>query len=119
MEELTHEQLVVLKEKAKAKKEEQYLLDSKTRLDNIATKKIQTAFIGALDVFESIFGNLWGHNQKHLTEKQLEMRDEWEKARNKILTNGNNQIRALNTELEMYTVRWNRYITKIPFIGDK
>lgn len=120
MEELTQEQLFAMKSNARAAKDEKYCQDSKIRLEKIITTKLKTSFIGALDAFEQAFGDMWGCNQEEsLTPTQLANKDAWEIVRNKILTNGNNQIRAVHTELELYTVKWNRYYVNLPMIGAK
>lgn len=88
-----------------------YNESSQKRLLRILEKKLQTSFIGALSQFEQFFGHLWGHrrDESELTPEQLEMRDKWNQARTFILNNGNNQIRAIQSELSQYTVSWNRF----------
>lgn len=107
----------------------EYQEASKTRLKNIATKKIKTSFIGALAQFEESFGFLFG--AKDPTPEQAKVkealarlgfdeaywRNQWELARNNTLNQGNNQIRALEKEFETYTVSWNRYHVNIPVVG--
>jgi hypothetical protein len=98
-------------EKNKQLREEKYLAESKKRLQRILEKKLKTAFIGAIAAFEEYFGKLWGHdkNDDDLTEREIQFQKLWELARTKILNNGNNQLRALETELDHHTVKWNRY----------
>lgn len=69
---------------------------------NILTKRFQTTMIGALSEFEENFGYLWGidEDDNELTERQQEFRDKWEYTRNKILNNGNNQLRKCVADLE-------------------
>lgn len=69
---------------------------------NILTKRFQTTMIGALSEFEDNFGYLWGidNNDSSLTERQQQFRDKWEYTRNKILNNGNNQLRKCIVDLE-------------------
>jgi len=77
-------------------KSDEYKEQSKDRLNRIIDQKIQTAFIGALAEIE-----------KRFPELQSDKR--WADARNAILTNGNAQKRAINSELQQYDVVWNRY----------
>ena len=69
---------------------------SKKRLNTIIKKKIMTSLIGSLSRFEKYF-RVDGESK------------EWQDCRNEILTNGNNQIRALEKELEEYDIVWNRH----------
>ena len=91
--------------------EQRYQEQSAKRLGTIIETKLKTSFIGALSQFEQEFGYLWGHGkgQDELTDEELKMRIKWEKVRNNVLNNGNNQIRAIQNELTQYTVKWNRY----------
>lgn len=84
---------------------------SKKRLVSILEKKVQTSFIGALSQFENLFSHLWGYNkdERDLTDEQFDMREMWEEVRTNILNNGNNQIRAIQNEINQYTIKWNRY----------
>lgn len=61
----------------------------------LLTKRFQTTMIGALFEFEKAFGYLWGYNKDfdNLTEQELKFNDIWEDVRNKILNNGNSQLR--------------------------
>lgn len=102
---------------AKMNKEDQaaikrkYYVESRDRLQTIVTKKIQTAMIGALDMFEIEFGHLWDHGKKfnELSDEKKRIRKKWQRARSDILTKGNDQIRAIEKELKEYTVRWDRH----------
>lgn len=88
---------------------------SKKRLGGIINKNFNTSIIGALDVFEKFFGELWGHNSDKLTDEQKEWLDTWEEARQELLDKGHSQRRATLDELEHYSVGWNRYqLTFIP-----
>lgn len=87
----------------------QYHKISRDRIKRIQKKKVQTTMIGALAAFEEAFGYVWGQGQKDKTDEQKRMSAIWEKTREKILDNGNSQIRALHKELDMYEVSWNRY----------
>jgi hypothetical protein len=90
---------------------QRYQEDSTRRLCKIIKTKCTTIFIGDLSQIEQNLGFLWGYgkNESELTEEELQMRAIWEKIRNAILNNGNNQIRALENELNQYSVNWNRY----------
>jgi hypothetical protein len=69
---------------------------------NILTKRFQTTMIGALFEFEQHFGYLWGHNKDEddLTQQELRFLDMWDSVRNKILNNGNSQLRKTIADLE-------------------
>ena len=96
--------------KAKAKEQEQVKRDeSKRKLEQNITTKMRTVMIGSLSVFEEIFGVLWGHEGHSLTDEQQEWFDLWQSAREKILDNGNSQIRAAQQELKQYEVNWTKY----------
>lgn len=74
-------------------------------------KKFQTTMIGALAKFEDAFGTLWGHNkdENELTDKELDMRDLWERTRMLILNNGNHQMRSAISELNKFIRSKYRY----------
>jgi len=116
---LSHRQLASLYEKAKQINEEKYLEASKQRLNNIVSKKMQTCFIGALAAFEEIFGFLWGHNKDfdNLNIEEKEMRKLWEIVRMRILNNGNQQLRSIQSEIVNHTIKWNRY--NLPLLPKK
>lgn len=88
-----------------------YNESSQKRLFKIVEKKLQTSFIGALSQFEEAFGSLWGRDKddSELTNSEREARKLWNQVRTNILNNGNNQIRAVQNELNQYTVTWNAY----------
>lgn len=69
---------------------------------NILIKRFQTTMIGALHEFEKSFGYLWGHhklNDNDLTENELKFLDLWDETRNRVLNNGNNQMRKAISDL--------------------
>jgi hypothetical protein len=117
-----------LNKKRREELHKKFLEDSKEKLGNISERKVRTSFIGALAQFEAFFGFLWGQvSPEDLTDEQLEildlvqqkgfdvyLKDLWNKAREKVLTNGNNQIRGLKDEFQQYTIEWNRYKTILP-----
>lgn len=96
---------------AKEFSEEKKSIDSKNRLRRIMEKKFKTSFIGAISKFETVFGRLWGHGKDYgqLTENEKKFRLLWEQVRGEILNNGNNQIRAMQQEIELYDIIFNGY----------
>lgn len=108
---LNTEQLKNLANKAKLSKEQQYLEASRQRLDKIISTKIRTTFIGALSSFEEAFGALWGagKDEDELSVEELAYRNLWIEVRTKVLNNGNNQLRAAQTEIANNVIKWNRY----------
>lgn len=88
-----------------------YKENSSKQLLKILEKKLQTSFIGALSQFEEAFGYLWGikKDEIDLTPQERKMRDLWNQVRTNILNNGNNQIRAISTELQQYSITFNGY----------
>ena len=84
---------------------------SNERLSTTIGTKIKTSFIGAISRFEKYFGHLWGHGKKEkdLTSEERLFRDLWNKCRIDVLTNGNNQARAMTAEVKQYDVLWNRH----------
>lgn len=119
---------IELKNKYKDHIKEKYLEDSKKRLHTIVERKLRTGFIGALSQFESFFGFIWDKTKRdNLNKEQMAVllfvednnledvfKQWWDKAREKVLTNGNNQIRALNDEFNHYTINWDRYVMVLP-----
>lgn len=68
----------------------------------ILTKRFQTTMIGALFEFEKTFGYLWGNHKtedEELTDKEENFLDLWEETRNRVLNNGNNQLRKSLAEI--------------------
>lgn len=113
--ELDFKSLKALKKKMKEDSQQQYLEESKKRLAKIVETKLKTSFIGALSHFEEEFGFLWGHGQEEdLTEEQEFMREIWERTRTAVLNNGNNQIRALKSEVANHSIEWQRYRMELP-----
>jgi hypothetical protein len=84
---------------------------SNKRLGRILKKKLTTSFIGAIANIEKFFGHVWGHGKpaSECTQEQLDMREMWDKLRTSILNNGNNQLRAVESELEQYDIVWNMH----------
>jgi hypothetical protein len=107
--------LAALKKRISVENKEKYAANSKQRLKRICSTKMRTSFIGALSQFEGFFGLLWGHGQDDpLTPEQEEMRKLWEQCRTEVLNNGNNQLRSLESEIDLHYVRWERYQMTLP-----
>ena len=86
---------------------------SKQKLLDTVTKRIQTAFIGAISACEDHFGYLWGIDEENPTAKQDEFLKLWNKLRAIILDNGNNQIRAIQRDLNNYSVNYTKRFNKV------
>ena len=102
---------------AKKANNDKYQNHSRDNLKRHITKKMQTTMIGALSVLEDIFGELWGQGKSELTEDQAKMNELWQIARTEILNNGNEQLRAAMTEIDQYTVKFNKM--KYEFLVNK
>lgn len=78
---------------------------SKARLKRIALTKIQTTMIGALSAIE-----------EHLSEFIEDGRGRalYEKCRQQILDNGNQQKRNIDKEFDLYDIELIRYEYKMP-----
>jgi hypothetical protein len=96
-----------------AKKRNTQKGDQDQLIKNI-TKKIQTVMIGSLASIEDNLGHLWGHGtpDEYLSETELEIREKWFDARERILDLGNDKKKAAEYEIGQYTVSWNRYHTE-------
>lgn len=96
---------------------ERFIEQSRQMLLQILEKKFRTTFIGAISAIEeSPFGRLWGHGLRpeERTENQRRWFDVWQQLRTKILNQGNNQLRAVQNELELYRVEWLRHQSTLP-----
>jgi len=94
--------------------QQRYQESSRDRLLKLVQKKMRTSFIGALAKMEEFIGEkLWGHgkSRQECTEDELYWRDIWDECRTEILNNGNNQLRAVESEIAQYTMCWNRFQT--------
>lgn len=108
--------VAALKRAELPEKEKKYNASSKARLIKILEKKLKTSFIGALSQFEEFFGRaLWGHGKddEDRTQDEKEFYEMWQQCRTNILNNGNNQIRAIENELQQYEVSWQRYQNRL------
>jgi len=91
--------------------EETFKQNSKRRLMKIVEKKCQTIMIGAIaQIEESLGSELWGDKDQSVDGKYWF--EKFQALRNKILNNGNTQIRAIMDELSNHTVTWERYQTQ-------
>ena len=83
--------------------------------EDILKKRLQTTMIGALSEFEKSFGYLWGldkDDEEPLTPKEERFLDIWEETRNKVLNNGNNQLRKAIAEINKVSGNNVRYSYK-------
>lgn len=104
--------IIQLKRESEARQKAKYRTDSKERLKKIASKKIQTTMIGALDSIEKHLGFLWDDDESGL-------REAYEIVRQEILDRGNDQIRNLSAEIDQYDVEWLRYNLKLKITPKK
>lgn len=95
------------------KEKEYYKDESRKRLLKIASTKIRTTMIGALDSIEKKLESLWLSDGKP-TNDQLILKKLYDEIRQEILDRGNTQIRNLENEFEQYDVEWKRYKLQLP-----
>lgn len=114
------QKFIDLANKARQAKTERFAEDSKKRFDKILSTKVNTVMIGAIAAFEESFGFLWGKGkeQEDFTKEELEFYELWQNVRNKVLNNGNNQLRALKNELANNNVTWKRYQINLPMLEE-
>lgn len=95
---------------------------SRARLLKIISTKLRTSFVGALAVFEQEIGKeLWGHGKpaSECTSEQLLWRAVWEnRVRAAVLSGGNNQIRATESELQLYEMMWTGYRNRLTVVAE-
>ena len=89
---------------------------SKDRLRKICFTKLKTSFIGAISAVEDELGYLWGSGkeQHELTENEKKFDKLWQRLRSRILYNGNNQIRNLESEFDKYSINMYNYSYQMP-----
>lgn len=104
-----------MRHKVREQGEEKYKEQSKERLEKIITTKIRTTMIGALASIEEHLGFLWQPKDGKMSSEAIEFQSLYEKVRQEILDNGNNQIRNIKSEMENYSVEWLRYRLTLPF----
>lgn len=110
MDRLQHRQLQEAVKQRKQQAEDKHEEISLQKFLNVLRRKMTTTIIGSISALEEEFGDLWAENadsSNKETQKNLEKR--FKRARQKILDNGNNQLRAIENELKQYTIVWNGY----------
>lgn len=78
-------------------------------IEQLLTKRFQTTMIGALFEFEKYFGHLWGQNKyedEPLTQSEEKYRQIWDDVRNRILNNGNSQLRKCLSDMKPNQVQY-------------
>jgi len=55
---------------------------------DLVQAKCKTIFIGAISIFETHFGSIWGHNVDKKTESQEYLYNIWQKCRKDLLSHG-------------------------------
>jgi len=106
------EQLIAIRRQQKIDLETKIAYDSRERLKRTTAKKFKTSFIFPISEFETAFGlELWGHGlpEDQITPMQKANRERWQQVRTNILNNGNNQSRALESEIDLHDVRFVGY----------
>ena len=93
------------------KEEEQYSKyteGSKKSLAQLAGKRFQTVFVGAIAQIEECFGELWGEaenlDESEMTPQQLEWYNKFLDVRDAIFDNGNDQRQKFKRDLDNYEV---------------
>lgn len=131
----SYEALTKIMDDLKAKQaqnKKDFVQASKERFTKIVNTKVKTTFIGALSEFEKGFGFLWGLKPENgYTDDQLAIKEAllvigmdeayfkqiWDVARNGVLNNGNNQMKALQKEADLYEMTWLRHRLTLPVIN--
>ncbi len=96
--------------KAASADNSEHLRRSHENLESVLSKKITTAFIGAVAACEKFLGEeLWGAGlpASECDQDHVYWRKIWRDLREQILNNGNVQLRAAMSELSKYTVKYN------------
>jgi hypothetical protein len=91
---------------------EKHLLLSKEKLKKVANTKMRTTFIGSLSAIEKFFSELWEYDYQdgeEVSKRKRVWKEKWEQCRAEILNNGNNQLRAVDAEIDQYSVSWDGY----------
>lgn len=85
------------------------------RFKTIVAKKLRTSFIHALAEMEQTFGYIWGHglDETELNAEQAQARRQWDQMRTRILDCGNLQIRGLQAEVDLHTVKFVGCVTRL------
>jgi hypothetical protein len=92
---------------------------SSARLLKIIETKVRTAFVAPLAQIEEHFGVLWGKKRRpeEMTPQERQWWERYQAAREKILTNGNNQIRAMQAEVCLYEIEYKGYRNTLTVLG--
>jgi hypothetical protein len=97
------------------RKSDEYKQESKKKLQDSVSKKMQTIMIGALSSIEARLGSLWGQGEcRKLTKEEIELRALYDEIRKDILDKGNKQKRDFELEINQYTIEWNRFKLTLP-----
>lgn len=91
-----------------------YKEGSKERLKKFTSQKITTTMIGALDLIEKHFGFLF--QSKNMSKEHVAMLAVYKELRKELLDLGNGQKRALESEMDNYSITWEKYHLSIPII---
>lgn len=91
--------------------------ESKEVLYNNLEKYLKSVMIGSLAAIEEEIGHWWSHNESvELTPEQEKIKDDYGKARKKILDNGNKYLRQIKNELDNYSIILESYKVTLPII---
>lgn len=92
-----------------------YAEESRARLARAVDTKIQTAFVGALALFEKHLGEVWGHGipDAHRTPEQRRLKVAWDACRTAVLDHGNRQRRSARSEVTEYEIVWLRHRARL------
>ena len=64
---------------------------------------MRTTFIGSLSAIEKFFSELWEYDYQdgeEVSKRKRVWKEKWEQCRAEILNNGNNQLRAVDAEID-------------------
>lgn len=107
----THKEYRQAVDEARKLNYERQEVHARSNLKRHIVTKLKTTMIGSLDKFEQTFGYLWGHgkDESDLTPDEKHFRQMWFDTRTEVLNNGNNQIRAAESEIDQYSVKFNKF----------
>jgi hypothetical protein len=88
--------------------------NSKNKLKSNVGTRIKTTMIGSISNIEKVFGYLWCHECESRTPEEEEFYRLFTELRNKILDDGNFQIRSFENDLQAYDIEWIGYHLEIP-----
>lgn len=101
-----------LKAEVEKERKTQYKNDSKERLAKIVTTKLKTTMIGAIAAVERHLDAFLQPDENGKINTKY--REAFDKIRQDILDNGNNQIRNVLSEIDQYDIEWLRYRYTLP-----